>query len=941
MLKLRSIFVTSLLTGLVVTSNFGCGGSGGSTTDASDARTDTHDAVSSDVKVDTGGTGGATTDAKDALDAVDVPKDTVDAADATDAKDATDAGDVSDAGDAKDATDATDAEVTTPVCTSPCTLGAHQCGTNGGVQTCATNASGCPVFGAEVACGGHQACSGGVCGCVAPSDTGCTAAGTFCATDGSLKTCAVDGSCKFVSATTACATDTQCTGTLPSAACTCNNQCATVGNFCSDAKTAAVCANDGNSPACRTITGTTACGSIKNCVGGACICPAAGGTHENEGCVRGTDANICDTTHILTCVHDSDSNCDIWKVAPGGLCESDNGGGLTCGSKAGHAACQCPARTGGDVFADPAGGTSDTGGVFATGIQSPAQCRLPTLTKGLGVAASTAGVTRVVAIADAPPAAFNAEPSFPLNVPAGVLLTTADATPTPANYKVNFNSATNIAVLLADKSEIQGFTLQNVSGSASGVMVNALPSAQVTLDNVVIDAHGTTSTLTDGILINSNSSATLNAVTVGGAAVAALAANTSATVGVTGGTFTGSKFGVDVQLGAVTMTNATISANQTGIQLETGAAPSLHLVGGTVTGNTVGAVISKGALLADTGATFTLSTGDGITISSGSANLHGVDINNNGGDGLAASGAGTVVVIDQGSHVNGNGTAVAGNGIVGGAGTLLTVDGSTEVASNTGNGIMLLGALTNISAVSIHTNTMNGVDINSDGTVVNIGNSTPATMLITNNTLNGILVEAALKTGSDANSVTLDGVTAATNGGSGIYVAGTAGIASVTIKGSTINGNGDTGVLVEEHGANKTTTVFQSNDVFGNATTSTTHTVGGILFNSSSTLPTFVGNKVHSNVGDELGFTNVPDLPATKWIISPPSAACDATANSLYCHGDGNVGLRVSGASLVDASWVHWSNLPPAGNVDYSPFIAPPAPAQVDVSNACAVVACP
>src|SRR6185503_8885838 len=92
--------------------------------------------------------------------------------------------------------------------------------------------------------------------------------------------------------------------------------------------------------------------------------------------------------------------------------------------------------------------------------------------------------------------------------------------------------------------------------------------------------------------------------------------------------------------------------------------------------------------------------------------------------------------------------------------------------------------------------------------------------------------------------------------------------------------------------------------------------VGGVLFNTSSTLTSFTGNKIHSNVGDELGFGALPN-GGTTWTIG--GNACDASANSLYCYGVGNVGLRVSfPAADVDARATHWVTATPAAGVDYS-----------------------
>ncbi|HXI60299.1 MAG TPA: hypothetical protein VNO55_29745, partial [Polyangia bacterium] len=333
MLKLRSIFVTSLLTGLVVTSNFGCGGS---SSNPDTNKTDAKDAL--DVLKDTGGTGGSAVEVKpettvtDASDA----KDAVDAADTGDV--AKDSVDVAETGDvAKDSVDATDGseagETTPPTCpTTPiCVLTNKRCGPGGGTQTCVIATSGanigCPDWNAETACGAHQTCGSGTCACnTAPA--GCTAEGTFCDANSAKATCAKDAQgCFFVSvAAAACPTNQSCTGALPTASCTCNNtNCTAAGLTCADSHTVRTCSADGSALHCL-VAADSSCGPIKTCSGGACACPASTGTHENEGCNRATNADICDANHILTCVRDTDSGCDIWKVAPDGLCESDNGG---------------------------------------------------------------------------------------------------------------------------------------------------------------------------------------------------------------------------------------------------------------------------------------------------------------------------------------------------------------------------------------------------------------------------------------------------------------------------------------------------------------------------------------------------------------------------------------------------------------------------------------
>jgi hypothetical protein len=137
--------------------------------------------------------------------------------------------------------------------------------------------------------------------------------------------------------------------------------------------------------------------------------------------------------------------------------------------------------------------------------------------------------------------------------------------------------------------------------------------------------------------------------------------------------------------------------------------------------------------------------------------------------------------------------------------------------------------------------------------------------------------------------------------------------------------------MVEQGSGNTTSEAIQNNDVNGN-NTQNGHVAGGVLFNTSSTLTSFIGNKVHSNLGDELGFNATPNGGGgTQWIINPPSATCDATANSIYCYGAGNVGVH---GATINGQHVHWTNNPPTSGIDFS--------GTVTVTNPCTAIAtCP
>ena len=156
---------------------------------------------------------------------------------------------------------------------------------------------------------------------------------------------------------------------------------------------------------------------------------------------------------------------------------------------------------------------------------------------------------------------------------------------------------------------------------------------------------------------------------------------------------------------------------------------------------------------------------------------------------------------------------------------------------------------------------------------------------------------------------------------------------AATIKGSTITGNADVGLMVEQ-GRATTSEAIQNNDVSGN-NTGNGHQVGGVLFNTSSTLTSFIGNKVHSNTGDELGFNAVPNgggpsgsstRPAPPATRPPTRSTATATATS---------GLHVlSGGARVNAQHVHWTNNPPTSGIDFS--------GAVTVTNPCTAIAtCP
>ncbi|MES1164185.1 MAG: right-handed parallel beta-helix repeat-containing protein, partial [Verrucomicrobiota bacterium] len=458
-------------------------------------------------------------------------------------------------------------------------------------------------------------------------------------------------------------------------------------------------------------------------------------------------------------------------------------------------------------------------------------------------------------------------------------------------------------------------------------------------------------------------SATLQSVSAVDFAAAALAVSTSGAVNITGGLLSASLMGLLQTNGNVTASGLAVQSNgQYGIRLSPSAAgtPSLTLAGQSTvdnngtTGSFAGISVAKGTLsvtntqvIGNGGAGIELASGgpytltsvqasnnaksgvsltsgsltatglsassnhaDGVTVGGGSAALTNATLASNAGSGLACAAA---VPVDVGGGTLKGNTAA---GISCGVGTLTVHDG-TEIASN-GTGVQLTGAVTAITGANVHDNTGAGILINqSTGVTVQIS-SAASPVTIAKNQQQGIVVQSAPPvTGSGANSVTIDSATISGNGSFGIYLQASDGPVATTIKGNAVMGNSDAGLMIEQGPGNTTTEAIQNNNVSGNNTKASPRNVGGILFNTSSTLTSFIGNSVHANGGDEIGFNALPGGGGTKWVITPPSNACDATANSVYCYGVGNVGVHVlAPAASVDAQHQHWANNPPTSGID-------------------------
>jgi hypothetical protein len=217
-----------------------------------------------------------------------------------------------------------------------CTTGtATFCASGSTKSTCATDGDGCFYVASTVACAAHQSCTGanpnGTCTCD-PSPPDCAGgAGTFCATSGSVSTCAVDtNNCVYVTGTANCGSHQTCSGGAGVGACGCNAPpagCTAVGNYCDNGNSSA-CAQDAQG--CFYVSGTTTCGARQTCNGsGVCECNAG-----PAGCTAA--GKFCDGSgNLTTCAADA-NGCFFVNGAPQAC-----GAAQTCTGSLPGAACTC------------------------------------------------------------------------------------------------------------------------------------------------------------------------------------------------------------------------------------------------------------------------------------------------------------------------------------------------------------------------------------------------------------------------------------------------------------------------------------------------------------------------------------------------------------------------------------------------------------------------
>jgi hypothetical protein len=532
--------------------------------------------------------------------------------------------------------------------------------------------------------------------------------------------------------------------------------------------------------------------------------------------------------------------------------------------------------------------------------------------------------------------------------------------------------ATGISVTGAGQGLLNAVTVQ---GFTTGVSVATTSGATVALNNSTISTNTTGVALTNGTL--STNTVTVNGGSGDGVSVKAAAGAistlnaTSLTVKNMGG------MGVaQVSSGgvvSVTLTSADVGSNGGGGMLVTGGTGTLGAV--TLHDSTgVGLTQSAGTVTLGSGGTTTVqgNTGKGVALSGGTMNVGAASIANNGGDGVAVTG-GATLVSNAGAQYTSNG----GNGISATSSTLQfnsTASAPISVANNTGDGILISGgsltanyltlsgngtgttkksgleiagaAAINLGVASdaalsftgnglhgVHTNgttagskidmrkaslTSNGgdgmyVDLNG-GTGATAATATLTSLTVTGNTSHGVeVVRAPLGTST---ALVIDGLTAKTNGGSGVYLNGpatTTGSIVATVKNSKLQQNTGYGVLIDQSVAGTTQENLQTNDISGN-------TAGGIDFHGSSTLNGFAANTIHNNGGDQI-LVEARQNPA---VSNPPyvfssAGACNASSNQVWCYSSGHVGIRVTGVlpAAITADDMTWANAVPSANTDY------------------------
>jgi hypothetical protein len=772
-----------------------------------------------------------------------------------------------------------------------CALAAVRCD-SGAPQKCVADGNGCPTWQAQPACGLHQTCTAGACACTAEPRCGTTPTeGDFCPTAGgtTFGHCARDASnCVFVaSASNACTGSQSCnaTGVVP--------------------------------------TGT------------ACGCPADG-TTLGSGCMASAvGAMAADGTNDAVVRCEMVGSCRIWNVMVN--CGAT---GLTAGTVSGTAACVCKPATAGTYYVDPNPAMATYMNGQPTGVQSPPACRLRGITQALAKIAATTGFNRIVVAHDPPlpvHLAASTGETFPMTIPAGITVTTADgANLDAAHYVVDVGSVATgqAAILLGNGASVSGLTF-DAAGAAGA------PNAGTGVVNVVTCAETTTAqtatlnrvavaakTGQTGVLVRGACALTMNDSTAAGATIGVdvtrtanaptvEASLTATNLGVTSAV--ASSIGVRVGAGldggvrsTVTSSGALVAVRGSAFRVQGGAAT---VTGGTLTGANQATENGIGAEL--TGGTTTLA---GVTVTGG-AHFSGVQLSGTAAATIKGAAAGpsriTTTLAATSTESYDGVTMVAGA-----TGASLTIDGDTEVSKyrsgvvhndgalvtkgsnivvkdNRANGIELLGRTTGVTV------SLTGVAVRTNaGTGVVVRSIVPGTFqngILSQNAGDGVDFQRTQANAQTGYRFVFAGNEVSANGGRGIALTGKGtgtaatllgGKVGVRLERNNVTGNAGVGVYLTEStdaadGDDITEVMMDSNDIAGNLTSAATApaaTLAGGVFVARADATTrvllgvFLGNRVHGNGRHEIGF-EVAQNNGAAWNLSSSSGGVDgATA---------------------------------------------------------------
>jgi len=436
---------------------------------------------------------------------------------------------------------------------------------------------------------------------------------------------------------------------------------------------------------------------------------------------------------VLLCQNTNE--CPIWQVVTN-CGQQQLTGGIDPITTLPACVCRKPAKDG-QYFVDPDPDMSTFMTGSPTGAQFPAACRLRTLTAALRQQSpptieviadheSSSNVhfrTRAGTPGTIDCAATNSCEVFPMEIPAGVRVYTADVGSfNPSHYVIDVDQLTTTtggyAVLLNDGSSLEGITIDASATNASGVNAGAGVTSVVTspaqgawTDNPAIAP--VTATLNQvRILCNA---ATLNGATAGGVRVAvpaALPAQTCLTIrgqahwtatylSIVGGAGTGRGIVVDHATDAVAGSTAALMANHLNVVLSGAPAVGVGIGTGVAadSGNIV--TVTNDPVDHGTNAIKVGNMGTAVQIAGGTSTFTGVDVGSTGGNLRGYEIWGSNSPASVGVTIN-QGSIVASPSVDGGVGIhalggLTTVNGvhitGPQVASSStaGSGIPWIG----------------------------------------------------------------------------------------------------------------------------------------------------------------------------------------------------------------------------------------------------------